>query len=227
MSVERKQTSSVVDTVIAVTIGMSDGLIIPMAITAGLFAAGTPAAVITNTGLILVAAGTLIMSIGGYLAARAGFPRKDVSNDNNNQDPVASEEWSTRQFLAKLDLDRDIQDKAAEDWKKEKAEWETLMKDEMARIQQGEQPPHPLQYGLQIGVSYLLGGLIPVLPYAWLSEKSAFVWSLILTLTLALCLGLLKARVTDQKGWQEAGRVFWLTLLATAGTTAVGYLLFA
>ena len=125
---------------------MSDGLIIPMAVTAGLFAAGTPAVVIADTGLILVAAGTLIMTIGGYLAARAGFPKKDVSSDNNDPDPVTSEEWATRQFLAKLDLDRDIQDKAAEDWKKEKAEWETLMKDEMARIQQGQQPLHPLRY---------------------------------------------------------------------------------
>lgn len=227
MSENRKQTSSVVDTVIAVTIGMSDGLIIPMAVTAGLFAAGTPAAIIVRTGLILVAAGTLIMTIGGYLAARAGFPGKHVSRDNSSHDPVASEEWSTRQFLARLDLDRDIQDKAAEDWKKEKAEWETLMTDEMSRIQQGEQPPHPLRYGFQIGVSYLLGGFIPVLPYVWLVEKTAFVWSLSMTLLLALGLGWLKARITDQIGWQEVGRVFWLTLLATAGTTALGYLLFA
>src|SRR6059058_4359467 len=68
--IERHFTAS--DTVRDIVIGMSDGLTVPFALAAGL--AGAVAAeatgLVLTAGLAEVAAGSIAMGLGGYLAAR-------------------------------------------------------------------------------------------------------------------------------------------------------------
>jgi VIT1/CCC1 family predicted Fe2+/Mn2+ transporter len=59
------------DTVRDVVIGMSDGLTVPFALAAGLSGAVTAAHVVITAGLAEVAAGSIAMGLGGYLAARS------------------------------------------------------------------------------------------------------------------------------------------------------------
>src|SRR6476646_1137207 len=59
------------DTVRDVVIGMSDGLTVPFALAAGLSGAVTAAHVVITAGLAEVAAGSIDMGLGGYLAARS------------------------------------------------------------------------------------------------------------------------------------------------------------
>ena len=53
-----------------VVIGMSDGLTVPFALAAGLSGAVTSTRLITIGGLAEIAAGSIAMGLGGYLAAR-------------------------------------------------------------------------------------------------------------------------------------------------------------
>ena len=59
------------DTVRDVVIGMSDGLTVPFALAAGFSGAVTAAPVVITAGLAEVAAGSIAMALGGYLAARS------------------------------------------------------------------------------------------------------------------------------------------------------------
>src|SRR5438552_1308495 len=67
--VERHFTSG--ETVRDVVIGMSDGLTVPFALAAGLSGAITSTAIVITAGLAEIAAGSIAMGLGGYLAARS------------------------------------------------------------------------------------------------------------------------------------------------------------
>src|SRR5204863_2038474 len=66
--VEKHFTASA--TIRDIVIGMSDGLTVPFALAAGLSGAVDTTAVIVTAGLAEVAAGSIAMGLGGYLAAR-------------------------------------------------------------------------------------------------------------------------------------------------------------
>src|SRR5262247_971893 len=59
------------DTVRDIVIGMSDGLTVPFAIAAGLTGAVTSTGIIVTAGLAEIAAGSIAMGLGGYLAAKS------------------------------------------------------------------------------------------------------------------------------------------------------------
>src|SRR5947199_10420855 len=66
---ERHFTAS--DTVRDVVIGMSDGLTVPFALAAGLSGAVASSSIVLTAGLAEIAAGSIAMGLGGYLAARS------------------------------------------------------------------------------------------------------------------------------------------------------------
>ena len=67
--IERHFTSS--DVVRDIVIGMADGLTVPFALAAGLSGAIDHAGIIVTAGLAEIAAGSIAMGLGGYMAAKA------------------------------------------------------------------------------------------------------------------------------------------------------------
>src|SRR5467141_5346066 len=67
--VERHFTAG--DVVRDIVIGMSDGLTVPFALAAGLTGAVTSSGIIVTAGLAEIAAGSIAMGLGGYLAAKS------------------------------------------------------------------------------------------------------------------------------------------------------------
>ena len=59
------------ETVRDIVIGMSDGLTVPFALAAGLSGAVSSTTIIITAGLAEIAAGSIAMGLGGYLAARS------------------------------------------------------------------------------------------------------------------------------------------------------------
>jgi VIT1/CCC1 family predicted Fe2+/Mn2+ transporter len=66
---ERHFTAS--DTIRDIVIGMSDGLTVPFALAAGLSGAVDTTSIILTAGLAEIAAGSIAMGLGGYLAAKS------------------------------------------------------------------------------------------------------------------------------------------------------------
>lgn len=61
------------DTVRDIVIGMSDGLTVPFALAAGISGAVAATGVVVTAGLAEIAAGSIAMGLGGYLAARTDY----------------------------------------------------------------------------------------------------------------------------------------------------------
>jgi vacuolar iron transporter family protein len=59
------------DTVRDIVIGMADGLTVPFALAAGISGALTSSHIVVTAGLAEIAAGSIAMGLGGYLAARS------------------------------------------------------------------------------------------------------------------------------------------------------------
>src|SRR5262245_11478269 len=66
---ERHFTAS--ETVRDIIIGVSDGLTVPFALAAGLSGAVSSTNIIVTAGLAEIAAGSIAMGLGGYLAAKS------------------------------------------------------------------------------------------------------------------------------------------------------------
>lgn len=61
------------ETVRDIVIGMSDGLTVPFALAAGLSRAVASTSIVVTAGLAEIAAGSIAMGLGGYLAARTDY----------------------------------------------------------------------------------------------------------------------------------------------------------
>src|SRR5712671_6909513 len=88
--IEKHFTAS--DTIRDIIIGMSDGLTVPFALAAGLSGATASTAVVVTAGLAEIAAGSISMGLGGYLAARSDAEHYDSERLREQQEVVTTPE---------------------------------------------------------------------------------------------------------------------------------------
>src|SRR5271168_3021008 len=71
-----------------IVIGMADGLTVPFALAAGLSGAVTTPAIIITAGLAEIAAGSIAMGLGGYLAAKTDAEHYASERDREERETV-------------------------------------------------------------------------------------------------------------------------------------------
>lgn len=155
------------ETVRDVVIGMADGLTVPFALAAGLSAAVSDTAVIVTAGLAEIAAGAIAMGLGGYLAARTDAQhfaseqaREEFEIDHKRDFEIAE----VREIFAGYGLAGAALDNVVTAIAADRKRWT----DFMMRFELGLEKPDPRRAPISaatIAVSYLVGGLIPLLPY--------------------------------------------------------------
>ena len=195
------------DTVRDIVIGMADGLTVPFALAAGLSGAAVATRVIVTAGIAEISAGAIAMGLGGYLAARsdaehfASERRREVM-ETKSVPEVESQEITdifktygiapaeSAPVVAALRRDR----KAWVDF--------------MMRFELGLERPDPkraIQSALTIGGAYIVGGLIPLLPYMLLGKLGvALRVSVLVTLLALMVFGYVKARFTGSAPFRSA-----------------------
>src|ERR1700748_2159952 len=114
------------DLVTDVVIGMSDGLTVPFALAAGLSGAVHDTHIIVIAGLAEVAAGSIAMGLGGYLAGKteidhyyAEQKREEWEVDNLPD----REKEEVRVIFAEMGLSASTQDIVVEEMAKDKEKW--------------------------------------------------------------------------------------------------------
>src|SRR5947208_2806538 len=173
------------ETIRDIVIGMSDGLTVPFALAAGLSGAVHSTGIIVTAGLAEIAAGSIAMGVGGYLAARG-----DVEH-------YASERRrEEREIREKPELERAEVAEVLESWGLTAEEAAPVIDsisrrpeawvDFMMRFELGLEKPDPrraLSSALTIAGAYVAGGLIPLAPYVIVSTPApGFAGSVIVTL---------------------------------------------
>jgi VIT1/CCC1 family predicted Fe2+/Mn2+ transporter len=209
-------------------IGMSDGLTVPFALAAGLSGAVNSTELVITAGLAEIAAGSIAMGLGGYLAGRTEIEHYD-SEEKREFDEIKTlrevEIQETKDIFAAYGLSDDLQEKIANEMAKDPKKWV----DFMMRFELGLERPdkhRALQSAFIIGISYVIGGLVPLSTY-FFSEtaKEGLLYSCIVTFICLVIFGLIKSKLTGQPLFKGALRVTIVGALAAAAAFGIAELL--
>ena len=200
------------ETVRDIVIGMSDGLTVPFALAAGLTGAVAQAGIIVTAGLAEIAAGSIAMGLGGYLAAKSDAEHyaKEREREKREVKEIPDEEKrEVTQVFHSYGLSDEESEPIVEALAKHPQKWV----DFMMRFELGLEKPDPkraLVSAFTIAVSYVAGGLIPLAPYIvadfvkQMSIATALLLSVALTLIALLVFGFIKGRFTGTRPLRSA-----------------------
>ena len=210
-----------------IVIGMSDGLTVPFALAAGLSGAVHSTAVIVIAGIAEIAAGSIAMGLGGYLA---GKTEQDHYNSEEKReyyevDNLREREIDeTKEFFANIGLSKELQEKATEEIARDKKQWV----DFMMKYELGLEKPDPKRAtnsAMNIGLSYIVGGLVPLSPYFFVSSPlEGLKISVVVTLICLFGFGYFKSRMTGVSPWWVALRVLLIGAVAAGAAFGVAKL---
>jgi VIT1/CCC1 family predicted Fe2+/Mn2+ transporter len=186
-------------TVRDVVIGMSDGLTVPFALAAGLSGTVQSTAIIVIAGLAEIAAGSIAMGLGGYLAARTDRDHYLSERAREIRETVELPEKETEEVadvfrgygMSEQDLTPVVK-AICSDQKR----WV----DFMMRFELGFEEPDPkraLNSAVTIALSYIVGGLVPLAPYIVMASLTdALVVSVAVTMAALFIFGFFKGKLT-------------------------------
>lgn len=238
-------------------IGLSDGLTVPFALTAGLSSLGESRLVVLG-GVAELIAGAISMGIGGFLASQAErdhYRFQERSTSARVKRSCAGEmEREVHAVLGPLGVDEKLSRQVAQNLREVEIESDGEGTNTNVGDQGDEEEgmvmrwskevgltPFLLKFGegledisirrcyisaITIGSGYLIGGLIPLLPYFFIARAHiAFFYSCIFTGIILLIFGAVKARVTGQAGKGWVGYVWGAisTLLVGSAAAAAAY----
>ena len=216
------------DVVRDVVIGMSDGLTVPFALAAGLSGAIDASAIVVTAGLAEVAAGSIAMGLGGYLAARGDAEHYAHERRREEREVVEKPEVEAAEIVAIFEsygLSRDESAPVVAALRSKPKAWV----DFMMRLELGLEEPDPRRAGrsaLTIAGSYVAGGLIPLAPYMALSSaRSALPASVVVTAAALAVFGYIKGRYTGAPAGRSAASTVAIGALAAGAAFLIARLI--
>ena len=200
-----------------VVIGMSDGLTVPFALAAGLSGAVASAHVVVVAGLAEIAAGSIAMGLGGFLAARSDTEHyeQELVRERKEVESIPEAEASeVSEILESYGLNEEESQTIVNALKKKPQAWVKFM----MRFELGLEAPLPsraLRSALTIAGAYAVGGLVPLLPYMLVTRiHSALLLSMTVTLLALFIFGYIKGRFTGAAPMRGAIQTLFIGALA-------------
>src|SRR5664279_2047093 len=190
-----------------VVIGMSDGLTVPFALAAGISGAIDNSRLVVVAGLAEIAAGSIAMGLGGYLAARSDaehYASERIREEREVAEIPHEEAREVQEVFTNYGLNQEEAAHVVNALTKKPKEWV----DFMMRFELGLEEPDPkraVQSAATIAGSYVAGGFIPLAPYMIIhSSRQALIWSAVVTLAALGVFGYIKGRFTGAKPRRSA-----------------------
>ncbi len=190
-----------------VVIGMADGLTVPFALAAGLSGAVGSSHIVVLAGLAEIAAGSIAMGLGGYLAARGDVEHYASEREREEREIIErtkDEEEEIYEIFEQYGVTRGESESVLAALKRNPPAWV----DFMMRFELGLEKPASFrarQSATVIAFSYIAGGFIPLLPYMLLRQAaSALHASVVITLIALFLFGAVKGRLTGSGTWKSA-----------------------
>ena len=185
-----------------IVIGLSDGLTVPFALAAGLAGAvsnvANPSHLVVTAGLAEIAAGSIAMGLGGYLASRGDTEHFESERRREQLEVVErplDEEAEIYEIFEQYGVNRE----AATPVLRSLQANPTAFVDFMMRFELGLEEPAPgraLRSASTIAFSYIAGGAIPLAPYFLIANiATALRVSVVITLIALTVFGGIKGRM--------------------------------
>ncbi|OAK93756.1 DUF125-domain-containing protein [Phaeosphaeriaceae sp. SRC1lsM3a] len=183
-------------------IGFADGLTVPFALTAGLTAAGSSHIVIIG-GTAELFAGAISMGLGAWLAAKTEAKHYEVEERRERREvreTPEAEEDEIYEIFAKYGIGREKAVGIVEELRSDEDMWVKFMMDFELQLAKPALSRAWIS-ALVMGLSYFIGGLIPMIPYfALRNVNHALFTSIGITVVLLVMFGWVKSVLTGIKG---------------------------
>jgi VIT1/CCC1 family predicted Fe2+/Mn2+ transporter len=202
-----------------IVIGMSDGLTVPFALAAGLSGAVHSNAVVITAGIAEIVAGSIAMGLGGFLAGKTEQEhyQSELQREYDEVENLPEKEKSeVRLIFKEYGLNEPTQNMIADELAKDREKWV----DFMMKYELGLEKPDPnraRKSAATIGLSYIIGGLIPLTAYFFTPTPiDGLMISAILTVICLFIFGYFKSKVTGQPPVKGALKVMLIGIVAAA-----------
>jgi len=215
-----------------IVIGMSDGLTVPFALAAGLTGAVAATArgtsIIVTAGFAEIAAGSIAMGLGGYLAAKTDsehYASEMIREYRECEEIPDQEELEVVNVFREYGLTDTQLAPVVSAICSDKKRWV----DFMMRFELGLEEPDPSRAGRSaatIAASYIAGGLIPLAPYILMQSVSTALWvSVAVTLLALFSFGSVKGHYTGVNVWPGGAQTVLVGGLAAAAAFFIARLI--
>jgi predicted membrane protein (TIGR00267 family) len=209
-----------------VIFGVNDGLVTTVGFIAGVTGSLGENRLILLAGLAEVVAGAASMAIGGYLATKSQreFFQSEVEQEKWEIEKMPEKEaQEIRDIFGEMGFNRSEQEMIA---KRVTADKDVLLRF-MKREELGladEQLDEPLQVGLIMGLSFLVGSLPPLLPYFFVPVKLALALALLFSVVFLFAVGVAKTRLTRVRPLRSGFETMILGMVASGVGYALGWI---
>jgi len=204
---ERHFTGS--ETLRDIVIGMSDGLTVPFALAAGLSGAVNSTQIVVTAGLAEIAAGSIAMGLGGYLAAKSDaehYHSERGREESEIKEKTDVEVAEVVEVFKAYGVTEEDSMPLVNALRERPQSWV----DFMMRFELGLEKPDPkraLRSALTIAGAYIAGGFIPLSPYILLPAASnALAVSVVVTLLALAVFGYVKGHFTGAAPLRSAAQ---------------------
>lgn len=208
------------DAVRDVVIGMADGLTVPFALAAGLTGAIAQSQLIVTAGVAEIAAGSIAMGLGGYLAAHSDaqhYFSEQAREEHEIRVIPDMEAQEVREIFETYGLTEAESAGVVASLRERPHDWVKFM----MRFELGLEPPvrgRAWKSALTIAGAYIVGGLIPLCAYFLVDDAhQALQGSAVSTLISLAVFGGVKGRFTGVPFFRSAAQT---TLVGGAAALA-------
>lgn len=206
-----------------VVFGINDGLITTLGFLAGVTSSIQDHRIILLAAMAEIVAGAISMASGAYISSKSqrDFFQHEIARERREieEDPE-HEKHEIRQIYAERGFSEDEIAMLIRRITSDKDQWlRFMLKEELGLGQEAFE--NPLRVGLTMGLSFLIGSVIPVLPYLFTSGGTALLISTVASIVFLFAAGAIRSRIT-KLNWVRSG----FEMLIIGMTAAlIGYLL--
>src|SRR6185312_2441846 len=182
--------------------------------------------IIVTAGLAEICAGSIAMGLGGFLAAKTEeehYYAELAREYREVKDMYEHEKQEVRDVFADYGLSKQAQDMIADELAKDEKKWVEFM----MRYELGLEEPdakRARKSALNIAISYIVGGLIPLLCYIFTDGPiTGLRDSSIITILCLLVFGYLKSKLTGQNAVSGALKTTLIGVLAASAAFGIAW----
>jgi vacuolar iron transporter family protein len=206
-----------------VILGGQDGLVNILGIILGVIAGGGSKTVLLAAGFAAAITESISMGAVGYTSAIAERDYYQAEQQRESAEIEATpeaERQEIRAIYAAKGFTGDLLDQVVDTITANRESWLETMMDEELHLQP-VQTPDILRSAVVITIATLIGHLIPLLPFAWLSRTTALITAIALSAVVLFGVGVYSS-VTLVGDWRKNGLKM---VVIGLGAAAVGFLI--
>jgi VIT1/CCC1 family predicted Fe2+/Mn2+ transporter len=207
-----------------VMLGLNDGLVAAFAVTSGVAGAFTATKIVVMAGLAEMLGGAVSMGLAAFASSRAQleFYR---SEEQRERDEIRLWPDHERDEIRNIYRDKGFSgallDQIVSHITADPTRWRSVMMREELGFGANVMEP-PLRSGLTVGVAYLLGAAVPLLPYLLVPQPLGVLVSALATIVALFVVGAGKTVLTARSWWRSGLESMAIGVVAAAVTYTVG-----